>query len=76
MLLCFSLASNFGIGSVICLLLSFQGCRATGEIYITSIRAGGGHANGANDMKLGYPFVYKHLGSMATIGRYKALRRS
>jgi hypothetical protein len=28
-------------------------------------KAGGGHANGA--------IVYKHLGSMATIGRYKAL---
>ncbi len=33
----------------------------------------GGHANGANGMELGDPFVYKHLGSMATIGRYKAL---
>ena len=36
-------------------------------------KAGGGHANGANDMELRDPFVYKHLGSMATIGRYKAL---
>lgn len=27
----------------------------------------------ANGMDLGKPFVYKHLGSMATIGRYKAL---
>ncbi|XP_062172661.1 internal alternative NAD(P)H-ubiquinone oxidoreductase A2, mitochondrial-like [Alnus glutinosa] len=36
-------------------------------------KAGGGHANGANGMELGDPFVYKHLGSMATIGRYKAL---
>lgn len=35
--------------------------------------AGGGHANSANDLSLGDPFVYKHLGSMATIGRYKAL---
>uniref|UniRef100_A0A5B7AAP4 Internal alternative NAD(P)H-ubiquinone oxidoreductase A1, mitochondrial n=1 Tax=Davidia involucrata TaxID=16924 RepID=A0A5B7AAP4_DAVIN len=36
-------------------------------------KAGGGHANGAKEMELGEPFVYKHLGSMATIGRYKAL---
>ena len=61
------MAGNFGIGSLICLLLSIQGCEATGEISITSIIAGGGHANGANDMELG------DLGSKATIGRYKAL---
>ncbi|KAA8549422.1 hypothetical protein F0562_001105 [Nyssa sinensis] len=36
-------------------------------------KACGGHANGAKEMELGEPFVYKHLGSMATIGRYKAL---
>lgn len=36
-------------------------------------RAGGGHANAAKDVELGDPFVYKHLGSMATIGSYKAL---
>ncbi|GAA0152750.1 oxidoreductase [Lithospermum erythrorhizon] len=35
--------------------------------------AGGGRANSAQDMDLGNMFVYKHLGSMATIGRYKAL---
>ncbi|CAK9179189.1 unnamed protein product [Ilex paraguariensis] len=35
--------------------------------------AGGGHANAAKGMEPGDPFVYKHLGSMATIGRYKAL---
>ncbi|KAG4191598.1 hypothetical protein ERO13_A07G104500v2 [Gossypium hirsutum] len=34
---------------------------------------GGGHANGAKDMNLGDPFEYKHLGSMATVGRFKAL---
>ncbi|OUZ99114.1 FAD-dependent pyridine nucleotide-disulfide oxidoreductase [Macleaya cordata] len=34
---------------------------------------GGGRANSARDMELGAPFVYKHLGSMATVGRYKAL---
>lgn len=36
-------------------------------------RAGGGHANSTMDVDLGAPFVYKHLGSMATVGRYKAL---
>uniref|UniRef100_A0A7C8YLG8 NADH:ubiquinone reductase (non-electrogenic) n=1 Tax=Opuntia streptacantha TaxID=393608 RepID=A0A7C8YLG8_OPUST len=36
-------------------------------------KAGGGHANGAKDVDLGDPFVYRHLGQMATIGRYKAL---
>lgn len=36
-------------------------------------KAGGGHANSAKDMELGDPFVYRHLGSMATIGRYRAL---
>ncbi|KAE8711390.1 Internal alternative NAD(P)H-ubiquinone oxidoreductase A1 [Hibiscus syriacus] len=34
---------------------------------------GGGHANGAKDMNMGDPFEYKHLGSMATVGRFKAL---
>lgn len=36
-------------------------------------KSGGGHANSARDADLGAPFVYKHLGSMATVGRYKAL---
>jgi len=36
-------------------------------------KAGGGHANSAKDADLGDPFVYRHLGQMATIGRYKAL---
>lgn len=36
-------------------------------------KAGGGHANGVGDLELGKPFVYKHLGSMATVGSYKAL---
>ncbi|KAG1338022.1 internal alternative NAD(P)H-ubiquinone oxidoreductase A2, mitochondrial [Cocos nucifera] len=36
-------------------------------------RAGGGHANRAANLELGAPFVYRHLGSMATVGRYKAL---
>ncbi|XP_021720658.1 internal alternative NAD(P)H-ubiquinone oxidoreductase A1, mitochondrial-like [Chenopodium quinoa] len=36
-------------------------------------KAGGGHANNAENVDMGDPFVYRHLGSMATIGRYKAL---
>lgn len=36
-------------------------------------KAGGGHANAAKEMDFGAPFVYRHLGSMATVGRYKAL---
>jgi len=36
-------------------------------------KAGAGHANSAKDIEFGDPFVYKHLGSMASIGRYKAL---
>ncbi|XP_057246670.1 internal alternative NAD(P)H-ubiquinone oxidoreductase A2, mitochondrial isoform X2 [Beta vulgaris subsp. vulgaris] len=36
-------------------------------------KAGGGRANSAEDVDMGEPFVYKHLGSMATIGSYKAL---
>ncbi|KAK8601680.1 hypothetical protein V6N13_058635 [Hibiscus sabdariffa] len=34
---------------------------------------GGGHANSAKELDFGDPFEYKHLGSMATIGRFKAL---
>ncbi|KAG0451491.1 hypothetical protein HPP92_026184 [Vanilla planifolia] len=36
-------------------------------------KAGGGHATQAINLDLGEKFVYKHLGSMATVGRYKAL---
>ncbi|CAI0392480.1 unnamed protein product [Linum tenue] len=36
-------------------------------------KAGGGRANSGAEVDLGDPFVYKHLGSMATLGRYKAL---
>lgn len=36
-------------------------------------KAGGGRANAAQQIELGEPFVYKHLGSMATVGSYKAL---
>ncbi|KAK9153962.1 hypothetical protein Sjap_001442 [Stephania japonica] len=34
---------------------------------------GRGRANSLGGIDLGDPFVYKHLGSMATVGRYKAL---
>ncbi|KAF8716903.1 hypothetical protein HU200_026004 [Digitaria exilis] len=37
------------------------------------IKAGGGHADSEAEADPGPPFVYKHLGSMATVGRYKAL---
>ncbi|KAF8396950.1 hypothetical protein HHK36_018586 [Tetracentron sinense] len=43
------------------------------SLFNTMGKAGGGHANTAKDMDLGGPFVYKHLGSMATVGRFKAL---
>lgn len=33
----------------------------------------GGKAFSAKDIPLGEPFVYKHLGSMASVGSYKAL---
>ncbi|XP_031500545.1 internal alternative NAD(P)H-ubiquinone oxidoreductase A2, mitochondrial-like [Nymphaea colorata] len=33
----------------------------------------GGKALAAKDVPLGNPFVYKHIGSMASVGRYKAL---
>lgn len=36
-------------------------------------KADGGYANTSVNIELGEPFVYKHLGSMATVGRYKAL---
>ncbi|KAK4408411.1 Internal alternative NAD(P)H-ubiquinone oxidoreductase A1, mitochondrial [Sesamum angolense] len=32
-----------------------------------------GRADAAKELDFGSPFVYRHLGSMATIGRYKAL---
>jgi NADH:ubiquinone reductase (non-electrogenic) len=37
------------------------------------MKAGGGRANSEVEADPGPPFVYKHLGSMATVGRYKAL---
>ncbi|KAI4305289.1 hypothetical protein L6164_028661 [Bauhinia variegata] len=35
--------------------------------------AGGGRADSAKDIEFGEPFVYRHLGSMATLGRFRAL---
>ncbi|CAM6111156.1 unnamed protein product [Calypogeia fissa] len=36
-------------------------------------KSGGGHAGAAGSAHFGKPFVYRHLGSMATVGHYKAL---
>uniref|UniRef100_A0A0C9RY94 NADH:ubiquinone reductase (non-electrogenic) n=1 Tax=Wollemia nobilis TaxID=56998 RepID=A0A0C9RY94_9CONI len=36
-------------------------------------KQGGGKAGSATDKELGEQFVYKHIGSMASVGRYKAL---
>ncbi|KAJ7520783.1 hypothetical protein O6H91_19G022600 [Diphasiastrum complanatum] len=36
-------------------------------------KAGGSRAGSASDLQKGDPFEYHHLGSMATVGRYKAL---
>lgn len=36
-------------------------------------RQNGGKAHCAKKADLGEPFVYKHIGSMASVGRYKAL---
>lgn len=36
-------------------------------------KQGAGKASSGKDIPLGDPFVYKHLGSMASVGRYKAL---
>ncbi|KAF8010588.1 hypothetical protein BT93_J1279 [Corymbia citriodora subsp. variegata] len=43
------------------------------ELLNSVAKAGGGRANSAEEIALGNPFVYKHLGSMATIGSFKAL---
>lgn len=37
------------------------------------LKAGGGRAGSTGIVTEGPPFVYKHLGSMASVGRYKAL---
>lgn len=43
------------------------------ELLNSVAKAGGGRANSIKEIALGDPFVYRHLGSMATVGRYKAL---
>lgn len=43
------------------------------ELFNRIGKANGGKALCAKDIPLGEPFVYKHLGSMASVGRYKAL---
>ncbi|KAK4439220.1 Internal alternative NAD(P)H-ubiquinone oxidoreductase A2, mitochondrial [Sesamum alatum] len=43
------------------------------ELFNRIGKQDGGRAFSAKDIALGDPFVYKHLGSMASVGRYKAL---
>ncbi|CAK9141786.1 unnamed protein product [Ilex paraguariensis] len=43
------------------------------ELFNKIGKQNGGKAFSAKDIPLGDPFVYKHLGSMASVGRYKAL---
>lgn len=43
------------------------------ELFNRIGKENGGKALSAKDIPLGDPFVYKHLGSMASVGRYKAL---
>lgn len=43
------------------------------ELFNSIGKQNGGKALSAKDIPLGDPFVYKHLGSMASVGRYKAL---
>ncbi|KAF6163199.1 hypothetical protein GIB67_025063 [Kingdonia uniflora] len=43
------------------------------EVFNRIGKQNGGRAFSAKNIPLGDPFVYKHLGSMASVGRYKAL---
>ncbi|KAI3456319.1 hypothetical protein Pfo_012982 [Paulownia fortunei] len=43
------------------------------ELFNRIGKQDGGKAFSSKDIPLGDPFVYKHLGSMASVGRYKAL---
>ncbi|CAI9756512.1 unnamed protein product [Fraxinus pennsylvanica] len=43
------------------------------ELFYRIQKQNAGKAFSAEDMVLGEPFVYKHLGSMASVGHYKAL---
>lgn len=43
------------------------------ELFNRVGKQNGGKAFSANGIPMGDPFIYKHLGSMASVGRYKAL---
>lgn len=43
------------------------------ELFNKVGKQNGGKALCVKDIPLGEPFIYKHLGSMASVGRYKAL---
>ena len=43
------------------------------ELFNKIGKQNGGKAFSAKSIPLGDPFVYRHLGSMASVGRYKAL---
>ncbi|XP_008800154.1 internal alternative NAD(P)H-ubiquinone oxidoreductase A2, mitochondrial-like [Phoenix dactylifera] len=43
------------------------------ELFSMIGKQNGGKAHCAKEVSLGDPFVYRHLGSMASVGRYKAL---
>nr|BAM13870.1 type II NAD(P)H dehydrogenase [Symplocarpus renifolius] len=43
------------------------------ELFVKIGKQDGGRAFSAKDASLGDPFVYKHFGSMASVGGYKAL---
>jgi NADH:ubiquinone reductase (non-electrogenic) len=43
------------------------------ELFNKIGKHNGGKALSAKDIPLGEPFVYNHLGSMASVGGYKAL---
>jgi NADH:ubiquinone reductase (non-electrogenic) len=43
------------------------------ELFNKIGKQNGGKAMSANDIPFGEPFVYRHLGSMASVGAYKAL---
>lgn len=55
----------------------FQVAERQGKYLVDSFnrvgKQGAGKASSGKDIPLGDPFVYKHLGSMASVGRYKAL---
>lgn len=44
-----------------------------GELFCRIEKQNGGKAFCSKDIPLGNPYVYKHLGSMASVGHYKGL---